>query len=344
MPETAKELEALKVEKAKAETEPTAPVQNAQPPAEPTPPEPNIAPAPQAVDATAAITLQTAPLPRRGMPAALAPNEAGLIVRIKKSVLGLTVYIDDQPVGEAPWEGVLPPGEHKIRAAGGGFETIPEEISILPGQAHLVDLDAAPEGRLTIGKYSVFLPIRYVTGSVFMEDRRFSNSHNEPWSTIPGLGFGWIVADKGKSFWELAIAAFGPPSGSASLSARYQRRLVGRVLFGGLEVELGGLYPGLTHNYTETDSEIREKVRLRGGGYLAVRAGVSLFLSSSFEMRFDPLGMMIGVGGFEFEQRQSQPIDVEGVPGWSANQPLESPTRAGFILAWYPAFNLALRF
>ncbi len=98
------------------------------------------------------------------------------------------------------------------------------------------------------------------------------------------------------------------------------------MLFGGFELEGGVLYRGFTHYY---EMESNDHASLRFGGYIAIRAGLSLMLGSSFEMRLDPLGVMVGVAGFEYDKPSDESDFANG---------------AGLILAWYPAFNLAVRF
>ncbi|MDD5309725.1 MAG: hypothetical protein PHU25_20605 [Deltaproteobacteria bacterium] len=54
--------------------------------------------------------------------AELSPSESMLRVLLDQPVLGASLYIDDQLVGQIPWEGVIPVGPHAIRIEAPGMQ------------------------------------------------------------------------------------------------------------------------------------------------------------------------------------------------------------------------------
>jgi hypothetical protein len=85
---------------------------------------------------------------------------AGLLRVEVEGGAGLSVFVDGAPLGEAPWEGTLGPGQHVVWAEKGELGSAPKAVTVVQGQKAVVQLRAGPLGAPT------FVEARPETASV----------------------------------------------------------------------------------------------------------------------------------------------------------------------------------
>lgn len=266
----------------------------------------------------------TSPEPAPPPKPQVVPNQAKLIVTVEtppEPVPGVQVFVDGAAVGPAPWEGVVAPGSHKVRAEGVGWSSRTYRTTIAPNQSGTVHAVLLRGGEFDLGKWSVGLVYSFGVGSSYWEGRRLRL--NAP-GLGPGIGVGmrlpleklwleagvvvgpwtdrWIDYDYRQDEWDSLPLAFKQDTKKRagmgmpiSLTLLYVGPLLQPFLYWTATFEPGVLVYG-PYKYDEADPQYGYVKTLQEGEARAIftmslRAGLAVFPADWLEIRVDPLGM-----------------------------------------------------
>ncbi|WP_428262597.1 PEGA domain-containing protein [Haliangium sp.] len=95
-------------------------------------------------------------------------------LKVTSNVPGADVYIDDKSVGvyrKTPFNGNLPPGEHKIWVTADGYDEFYSEFEIEAGKTHEIEatLEGSPVGYLDVGGRDIDRAAVYLDGQLLCE-------------------------------------------------------------------------------------------------------------------------------------------------------------------------------
>ncbi|MCK9462512.1 MAG: PEGA domain-containing protein, partial [Proteobacteria bacterium] len=141
-------------------------------------------------------------------PQPLGPDEAKLIVWLEDEhtkLRGVSVYVDGARVGEAPWEGIVAPGEHRVRVEGAGYWSKTVRTKVWPKRTRMVQVELRPAGSFDVGHFYVGAVYSFGLGSAFIDGERYGMRRI-------GIGGGLSLGVKMPSsrlWWELGLTV-GP--------------------------------------------------------------------------------------------------------------------------------------
>jgi len=253
-----------------------------------------------------------------------APNQSKLIVTVApppEAVQNVTVFVDDAAVGPPPWEGIVMPGAHRVRAEGTGWASRSYKVTVAPNQSQTVSAELLRNGEFDLGKWYVGLVYSFGVGSSYSDGDRLRLN-------APGLGPGLAAGMKLplSKMWLEAGLVVGPwtdrwidyyytqPEWDAlsrdfklglkersgqgmplSLTLRYVSPLLKPFLYWTATFEPGILIYK-PYKYNGTDPQYGYVEALESSGTKAIfmmslRAGLALFVTDWFEIRVDPIGL-----------------------------------------------------
>jgi hypothetical protein len=270
----------------------------------------------------AVIEETTEPTPAPQAAPRPAANQSTLIVIVEppaEPVQGVRVLVDDSPVGPPPWQGVVAPGAHRVRAEGVGWSSRTYRTRVAPNQSATVKAVLLRGGELDLGKWYVGLVYSFGVGSSYSDGTRFRLN-------CPGLGPGlnvgmklpldklWLEAGLVVGPWTDRWIDYDPSSWRAlsrseqvglkkrsgqgmplSLTLRYVSPILRPFLYWTATFEPGVLIYG-PYKYDEADPQYGYVTTLQGGEARAIfmvslRAGIAVFATDWLEIRVDPIGL-----------------------------------------------------
>ena len=269
----------------------------------------------------------TPPAPVAPVPAQPAPSSAALFVTIEKAPPGVTqatIFVDDVPVGPAPWQGVVAPGAHRVKAEAAGWASKSYRTTAIPGQTVNVSVELLRNGEYDIGKWYIGLAYSFGVGSSYSSGERYRLN-------CPGIGPGLLVGMKlpleGRWLdlglvvgpWTDRWINYNPSTWAAmsradqldqkervgqgmplSLALRYVSAIVKPFLYWSASFEAGILiYKHYRFNKAPEEAEEEEYGyydALADDGARAIfmmtlRGGLAFLPVDWFEIRVDPIGM-----------------------------------------------------
>ena len=256
----------------------------------------------------------------------VAPSQAKLTVMVEQPPAGVTaaiVYLDDVPVGPAPWTGGVAPGAHRVRAEAPGWASRSYRTKGVPGQAVTVSVVLLRDGQFDTGRFYVGLVYSFGVGSSYSSGERYRL--NCP-GIGPGLNFGmklpiskfWLEAGMVAGPWtdrwiDYDVQSWNALSRSDQIA---QKERVGKGMPLALELRLvspilkpflywsASFQPGLLlykpYKYNSTPPEEAEEefgyMTTLDGGVRAIftmsfRGGLAFFFVDWLEIRVDPIGL-----------------------------------------------------
>ncbi|MCK9462957.1 MAG: PEGA domain-containing protein [Proteobacteria bacterium] len=264
----------------------------------------------------------TSPEPAPQPKPQVVPNQAKLVVTVvtpPEPVAGVQVFVDGAAVGPAPWEGVVAPGAHKVRAEGTGWASRSYKVAVAPNQSQTVRATLLRNGEFDLGKWYAGLLYSFGVGSSYSGGERYRL--NAP-GLGPGLGVGmrlplqklWLEAGLVVGPWTDRWIDYDPDSWAAlsadeqvgvkkrsgqgmplSVTIRYVSPIAKPFLYWTATFEPGVLVYG-PYKYDEADPQYGYVKTLQEGEARAIftmslRAGLAVFPADWLEIRVDPLGM-----------------------------------------------------
>lgn len=225
------------------------------------------------------------------------PPPAEVEVSVRSSTEEARLSIDDESVGDLPWEGELEVGSHTLRIGREGYRTHVRTIDVVPSTQPIeVEVDLIPRGELDIGLMGIGLGVQIPFGIL--------NDSAQSWSSAGGsflfrLLFA-VVRDP--ILFDIGIeTAVGHMSSPSNLSWEHNdlEFIVDDEAFEKGRLFQAGLYLGLGIPLVVRD---RPYLYLTGSFatgvsvtpvsyYLNASLGLSYFATDRVELRFEILGV-----------------------------------------------------
>lgn len=100
-------------------------------------------------------------------------------VSVRSATEGARLSIDEEPVGDLPWEGELEVGSHTLRIGREGYRTHVQTLDVVPSPQPIeVEVDLIPRGELDIGLMGIGLGVQVPIGLL--------NDSAQSWSSVGG--------------------------------------------------------------------------------------------------------------------------------------------------------------
>jgi hypothetical protein len=262
------------------------------------------------------------PTPPPQAPPQVAPNQAKLTVTVEQppeKVRNVQVFVDDAAVGPAPWEGIVAPGAHRVRAEGAGWASRTYRTTVAPNQSGTVRAVLLRGGEFDLGMWYVGLVYSFGVGSTSPGGEKLRL--NCP-GLGPGLSFGaklplsklWLEAGLVVGPWtdrwidydvrswnalstseRLGVKERSGQGMPISLSLRFVSPILKPFLYWSATFEPGLLFYK-PYKYDKANPQYGYVETLNDSGtravfMLSLRAGLAVFLTDWFEIRVDPIGL-----------------------------------------------------